>query len=145
MTLLPLPSTPECELDDELELPTIFGFTLRRGAATLPVGDCKAIHRALAQPDDDETGQRTALETTPCLLGQPVEWRDAGGHSVAALRLCIGARHLSEAWSPDPAAARAHLDRLLDQVAVIIIRIEALLRQLDETATPEVSHGHCAH
>jgi hypothetical protein len=75
-------------------------------------------------------------------LGQPDEWRGPHGQSIAALRLCIGARHITDSWSADPAVARDNLARLLDQVAVVIIRIESLLRQPHETATPEVPHGH---
>jgi hypothetical protein len=144
LRLLPLPPIGDAMLDDEMALPTIFGFTLERRGATLPLDDCKAIHRALAQPATDPTA-RPLFAEIPCVLGQPVEWRDAHGRSVAALRLCISARHVTDSWSVEPAIALANLGRLLDQAAVAIIKIETLLLQPDETATPEVSHGHCAH
>ena len=125
-----------------MALPTIFGFTIEKRGATLSLDDCKAIHRALAQPPDDEHASGNALfDSVPCILGQPVEWRGAHGQSIAALRLCIGARHVTDCWSADPAVARDNLARLLDQVAVVITRIESLLRQPPETATPEVPHG----
>jgi hypothetical protein len=143
LQLLPLPPTGDPELDEEMALPTIIGFTLKRRGATLSIDDCKAIHRALALPSND--ARNGVFASMTCILGQPVEWRDAHGHSVAALRLCIGARHVTDAWSADPAVARHNLGRLLDRAAIAIIEIETLLLQPDETATSEVSHGHCAH
>ena len=145
LELLPLPAIGDAELDEEMALPTIFGFTLKKRGAPLSLADCKAIHRALAQPaPHDGAARKTLFASVACILGQPVEWRGPDGQSVAALRLCIGARHITEAWSADPAAARGNLGRLLDQVAIAVTKIETLLWQLDETATPEVPHGHCA-
>jgi hypothetical protein len=144
LRLLPLPPIGDGTLDDEMALPTIFGFTLERRGETLPLDRCKAIHRVLAQPATDPIA-RPLFAEIPCVLGQPVEWRDAHGGCVAALRLCISARHVTDSWSAEPAIALANLGRLLDQAAVAIIKIETLLLQPDETATPEVSHGHCAH
>jgi len=144
--LLPLPPIGDPELDEEMALPTIFGFTVERCGAVLSLDDCKAIHRALARPPNDGNNSPKALfGSIPCILGQPVEWRDAHGRSVAALRLCISARHVTDSWSIDPAIARGNLGRLLDQAAIAITKIEWLLCQLDETATPEVPHGHSAH
>jgi hypothetical protein len=143
LQLLRLPPTGDPERDEEMALPTIFGFTLEKRGTPLSLDECRAIHRALAQPPNDERAARKALfDSVPCVLGQPVEWRGPHGQSIAALRLCIGARHITDSWSADPAVARDNLARLLDQVAVVIIRIETLLRQPHETATPEVPHGH---
>uniref|UniRef100_Q07H30 Uncharacterized protein n=1 Tax=Rhodopseudomonas palustris (strain BisA53) TaxID=316055 RepID=Q07H30_RHOP5 len=142
LRLLPLPPIGDVEFDDEMALPTIFGFTLTRRGATLSLDNCKAIHRALAQTSNDVRDGLFA--SLACILGQPVEWRDAHGQSVAALRLCISARHVTDSWSADPAVAQTNLSRLLDQVAIAIIQIETLLQQ-PETATSEVPHGHSAH
>jgi len=146
LQLLPLPPIGDPGLDGEMALPTIFGFTLKKRGVPLSLDDCKAIHRALALPQNDATASRQSLfGSMACVLGQPVEWRGPQGESVAALRLCISARHVTDSWSADPAIARDKLGRLLDQVAVAITKLETLLRQLDETATPEVPHGHSAH
>ena len=146
LELLPSPAMGDADLDEEMALPTIFGFTLQRRGSALALDDCKAIHRALAQPaTEDSVSGKALFASVSCILGQPVEWRGPQGQSVAALRLCVGARHVTDSWSADRTVADKNIGRLLDQVAVTIIKIEMLLWQLDETATPEVPHGHCAH
>ena len=113
--------------DDELTLPTIFAFTIERHGRALPLDGCKAIHRALAP-----TG----------LIGQPVEWRGHDGQSIAALRICIGARHVTESWAADPETSCRNLKHLRDASAAIAATIERLLQHHDQPKIPEMSHGN---
>lgn len=121
--------------DDEMALPTIFAFTLEPDGVPLASQACKGIHRALARAEaDSHSGGVDDLVTeASCLVGQPVEWQGAAGQSIAALRICIGARHVSDAWSADASLAKRNLQRQLAHVATIVARTEWLLRQHHET------------
>jgi hypothetical protein len=113
LRLLPQPLSAASDLDDdELLLPTIFPFTIEQQGRPLSMATCRIIHRALAA----ETG----------LIGQPVEWRDGEGQSVAALRLCVSARHVTESWSCDPDQTQHNMQQLLDAIAAIVAAIERL-------------------
>ena len=46
---------------------------------------------------------------------------------TAALRLCVGARLVTETWSPDARAAQQNLQRELDRIAGVVAKIELLL------------------
>jgi len=76
----------------------------------LSLDECKEIYRKLKAHD--------------CLVGQPVGWNDG---SAAALRICISARHVTEAWTPDSVVATQNLKDALDRVALIATRIESML------------------
>ena len=109
---------------DEFGLPTIFAFTLQRHGAALPLQDCKDIHRALGRALADEA---SPVAAQICLIGQPVGWGGARSDAIAALRICIGARHITEAWSADAAVGRANLQREIDRVATVVAKIEWLV------------------
>jgi hypothetical protein len=128
--------------NDELLLPTIFAFTLQQEGRAVSLDRCKAIHNALARDirdgltaDDPDTAAQSYL------VGQPVGWRLADGSSIAALRLCIGARHVSECWSADAKVARGNLYRALDRVATVIRKLDAQLRCHD-SRRQEPSHAN---
>jgi hypothetical protein len=118
--------------NDEFALPTIFPFTIECDGHPLPMDGCNAIHRALTS---DVSGMVTAVMTGTaadvasrrCLVGQPVGWRERHGRSVAALRICIGARDITESWSAHTDIARQKIDGVLDRVAVVAAKIELLL------------------
>jgi hypothetical protein len=112
--------------NDELLLPTIFAFTLEQHGCAVSLDRCKAIHNALAR-DISLTADEAETAAQSHLLGQPVGWHLADGRSIAALRLCIAARHVSECWSANPEIARRNLRAALDRVATVIGKLDAQL------------------
>ena len=59
---------------------------------------------------------------------------------MAALRICAGARLVTEAWSPDEETARRNLQRELGHVGTVVAKIEWLLAQMDGQDLAEVCH-----
>jgi hypothetical protein len=128
--------------NDELLLPTIFAFTLEQHGRAVSLDRCRAIHRALAgdirdslMTDQPETAAQSYL------VGQPVGWDLADGRCIAALRLSIGARHVTECWSPDAATARGNLRGALDRVATVIRKLDAQL-YCHDPRRQELSHAN---
>ncbi len=76
------------------------------------MNECKEIYRKLRALD--------------CPVGQPVGWNGRNG-SAAALRICIGARHVTEVWTPNPAVATQNLKGTIDRVSLIAAKIESML------------------
>jgi hypothetical protein len=60
--------------------------------------------------------------------------------TVAALRICAGARLVTEAWSPDENAARDNLQRELDRVRAIVAKIEWLVAHINDLHLTELCH-----
>jgi hypothetical protein len=75
------------------------------------------------------------------LIGQPVGWLAPDGRSVAALRICISARHVTECWSAGGETARRNLHRVLDRVTTVIEKLDAPLYRQDPPLQ-EFSHAH---
>lgn len=73
-----------------------------------------------------------------CLIGQPARIERKVEHPAAVLRLCVGAREVIEAWSPDATMARQSLERQIDRIAVVIAKIEM---SLAHAHFAEISHG----
>jgi hypothetical protein len=128
--------------NDELLLPTIFAFTLEQAGRTVSLDRCKAIHKTLAggipgSPSTDEP------ESAPqsCLVGQPVGWNLADGSSIAALRICIGARHVTDCWSTSPETARRNLRHVIERVAMVVEKLDSQLDCYDPRIQ-ELSHAH---
>jgi hypothetical protein len=106
--------------DEEQQLTTIFPFTIQRDGSSLSLNECKEIYRKLRAHD--------------CLVGQPVGWNNG---AAAALRICISARHVIEAWTPDQALspealpmevlASRNLKGTIDRVAMIAAKIDSML------------------
>jgi hypothetical protein len=127
--------------DEELAQTTIFPFVIRHNGRVLPLDDCRKIYRALARDarrdaSADERGHNPEIAAQVCLIGQPV----ALGES-AALRICAGARLVTESWSSDEAIARENLQRELGHVGAIVAKIEWLLAHIDGLNVTEVSRG----
>ena len=99
--------------DEDLEMTTIFPFTIEPAGRKLSLNECKEIYQKLKAQD--------------CLVGQPVGWTARNGRPVAALRISIGARQVTDAWSIDEALAERNLQGELDRVSVVAANIEALL------------------
>jgi hypothetical protein len=110
--------------DDELSLPTIFAFTLEQSGRAVSLDCCRAIHCALAgEIRNSLTTDEPEIAAQSYLIGQPVGWHLADGSSVAALRICIGARHVTECWSASAENARGNLRSVLDRVAIVIKKL----------------------
>jgi hypothetical protein len=121
--------------DEEMSVRTIFPFRLRRAGRALSPADCTIVYRALNTdvsdllPADLSPAQRSVAAQL-CHIGQPVDLPDG-----AVLRLSAGARIVSESWSPaGEAASLRNLQGEVDQVRVILDKIELLLRHFEALA-----------
>ena len=128
--------------DDELSLPTIFGFTLEPHGRAVSLERARAVYRRLADDIRDSlVTDAPDIVAQSYLVGQPVGWQLADGSFVAALRICIGARHVTECWSADAATAHRNLHAVLGRVAMLIRKLDAQLDRQD-TQRQELSHAH---
>ncbi|WP_063709760.1 hypothetical protein [Bradyrhizobium liaoningense] len=116
--------------DEEFAQATIFPFTLLRDGKPVSIAETWAVHRALARDMSDEISGSTAdreIAAQRCLVGQPVRMERQDETPQAVLRLCVGARLVTEAWSPDTAKARRNVQHVLDRIAHVLVKIELLL------------------
>jgi hypothetical protein len=128
--------------NDELLLPTIFPFTIEQDGRALALDCCKAIQCALASDiRDSHATDEPEMAAQSYLIGQPVGWHLADGSFVAALRICISARHVIECWSASAETARRNLRQVLDRVAMVIEKLDAQLYRHDPQLQ-ELSHAH---
>lgn len=130
--------------DEEFGEATIFPFTIERQGRVLSATDCRVLYHALAEDLGGVIAASRAdraVLARRCLLGQPVRIERHGFGPTAALRLCVGARDVTEAWSTDPVMAAQNLHRELDRIAETIAKIELLLAHTDVTQLTELSHG----
>jgi hypothetical protein len=130
--------------DEEFCSATIFPFTLQHDGSTLSATECRIVHRALARDLADVVAGSAAdreLATRPCLVGQPVRIERRGEQPTAALRLCLGARLVTEAWSPDAGVVRKNLQRELDRIASVVAKIELVLARASTPEFSEFCHG----
>jgi hypothetical protein len=142
LRLMPVPPRPveSCADDEEFAQSTIFPFTIVRDGRPLSPDECKKIYRALAQDSQGATSageHNDALAAKACLIGQPVAL-GRGGHAGAVLRICAGARLVSDAWSPDRNIANFNLQRELDNVRTVVLKIEWLLTHMDDSGVTEM-------
>jgi hypothetical protein len=144
LRLLPLqPRSPgEGVDDDEMAQRTIFPFVIRHGDRVFSLEHTKKLYRALARSiAHADSADDPAVATTPCLIGQPVALGVGEGQPAAALRICAGARLVTEAWSSDADIARKNLQRELGNVGAIVAKIEWLLAHSDGLDLAEVCGG----
>jgi hypothetical protein len=121
--------------DEEFAATTIFPFTLLRDGKPVSVAETGAVHRALAHDMNEEISGSAAdrqVAAQRCLVGQPVRLERSDEAPQAVLRLCVGARLVTEAWSADAAQAQRNLQHVLDRIAHVLVKIELLL---DRAAT----------
>jgi hypothetical protein len=146
-SLRPVPSasrTSHAE-DEEFAQGTIFPFTVRRDGVTLSATDCRLLHRALMRDCGDlfeGYPADRAVAAQRCLVGQPVRIERQGEAPTAVLRLCIGARLVADAWSPDERVAHQNLLCTADRLACIIAKIELLLARGDWSEPTELAYGN---
>ncbi|MBR0780719.1 hypothetical protein [Bradyrhizobium iriomotense] len=115
--------------DEEFAAATIFPFTLLRDGKPVSIADTSAVHRALARDMSNDIGGSAAdrqVAAQRCLVGQPVRLERADGKQ-GLLRLCVGARLVTEAWSADAAQSQRNLQHILDRIAHVLVKIELLL------------------
>jgi hypothetical protein len=136
--------TNACGTDDEeFAHATIFPFTIHRRRGPLSVDECRIVYRALAQDLRDVIGGSEAdrdVAARCCLVGQPVRVEMLDEEPTAVLRLCVGARLVTETWSSDASAAQQNLRRELDRIAGVVAKIELLLEH-DRTEFVELSYA----
>ncbi|WP_275169984.1 hypothetical protein [Bradyrhizobium sp. CSS354] len=128
--------------DEEFAQATIFPFTLLRGGKSVSIAETSAVHRALARDMAEEISDSAAdrqVAAQRCLVGQPVRLERQDGAPQFVLRLCVGARLLTEAWSPDPMQAQRNVQHVLDRIAHVLVKIELLLDRGAVTAAPAKS------
>jgi hypothetical protein len=116
--------------DEEFAAATIFPFTLLRDGKPVSVAETSAVHRALARDMNEEISGSAAdrqVAAQRCLVGQPVRLERPEEAPQAVLRLCVGARLVTEAWSADAAQAQRNLQHVLDRIAHVLVKIELLL------------------
>jgi hypothetical protein len=70
-----------------------------------------------------------------------VALRQRGPHPIAALRICAGARLVTETWSSDAETAHRNLQRELGHVGSIVAKIEWLLAHIDGLNVVELPRG----
>lgn len=120
--------------DEEFAQRTIFPFTLLRNGKPASIADTSAVHRALARDMNDGIDGSAAdrqVAAQRCLVGQPVRLERPDCAPQAALRLCVGARLVTGAWSAGGAQAQVSVQHILDRIAQVLVKIELLL---DRTA-----------
>jgi hypothetical protein len=128
--------------DDELAQRTIFPFVIEQNDRVLSLEHTKKLYRALAQGvTDTASADAPVVAATPCLIGQPVALGGGEGQPTAALRICAGARLVTESWSSDADIARKNLQRELGNVGAIVAKIEWLLAHGDGLDSAEVRSG----
>jgi hypothetical protein len=134
--------TAQGDDDEEFSCPTILPFMVRRRGAAISADDCLLLYRALARDLGDVLGgsaQDQEILRRRCLIGQPV--RIDGAQPGAVLRLCLGARQVTETWSPEASVTQHRLRVELDRAADVVAKLELLLDRLDELKSTELSHG----
>ena len=130
--------------DEEFAAATIFPFMMERHGSPLSVEACRAVHRLLTH---ELTGMAAGSEADRqiaarrCLVGQPVRLQRRDGEPAAVLRLCIGARLVTETWSAEAGIAQKNLQREIDRVAEVVAKIELLLAHAGGRQVAELSYG----
>lgn len=143
-SLQPVPTATEMTAGDDEEFAhaTIFPFMLLRDGKPVSMAETGAVHRALRRDMNDEISGSSAdreVAVQRSLIGQPVRLERQDDAPQAVLRLCVGARLVTEAWSPDMAQAQRNVQHLLDRIAHVLVKIELLLDRGAAATAPEKS------
>ena len=117
--------------DEEFSDATILPFAIDSGRGRLSATDGRLLYGALRQDLGEAIAGSEAdreIASCRCLVGQPVALERCGGEEpIAVLRLCVGARNVTDMWSADAAVAQQNLRRELDRAASVVAKIELLL------------------
>ncbi len=126
--------------DEEFAQATIFPFTLQQhNGRPVSIAETSAIHRALVRDMHEEISGSAAdrqVAEQRCLIGQPVRLERPDSAPQAALRLCVGARLVTEAWSVDVTRSQTNLQHVLDRIAHVLVKIELLLDRAAGAVSP---------
>ena len=125
--------------DEEFAQATIFPFALLRDGKPVTIAETGDVQRALARDMNEAINGGASDHQTAalrCLIGQPVRVERQDETPQALLRLCVGARLVTEAWSPDAAEARRNVQQVLDRIARVLVKIELLLDRGAAAAVP---------
>ncbi|OAF18268.1 hypothetical protein [Bradyrhizobium neotropicale] len=125
--------------DEEFANTTIFPFALRRDGKPVSIAETSAVHRALTRDMNEEISGSAAdrqVAAQCCLIGQPVRLEQPDTAPQAVLRLCVGARDVTDAWSADKTQAQRNLQHVLDRIAHVLVKIELLLDRASSAASP---------
>jgi len=134
---------PAAVEDEEFSEATVFPFTLHRDGRERSAHECRLLYHALAEDLSgviDGSDAEREIVARRCVVGQPVRI-DRLKAPTAALRLCVGARLVTETWSADAKVARKNLQRELDRIAETITKLELLLALDGEAGLRGLSHG----
>ncbi|MEY9745440.1 hypothetical protein ABIF65_004814 [Bradyrhizobium japonicum] len=143
-SLQPVPTATEKTAGDDegFAHATIFPFMLLRDGKPVSMAETGAVHRALRRDMNDEISGSAAdrqVAVQRSLIGQPVRLERQDDAPQAVLHLCVGARLVTEAWSPDMAQAQRNVQHLLDRIAHVVVKIELLLDRGAAATAPEKS------
>jgi hypothetical protein len=128
-------AAPSSVDEEEFSSTTIFPFTIEKNGRTFKPSASRAVYRRLSGNEPD-------LDRPECLIGQPVELLGANQSRRAALRMCVDARHVIDAWSPDPDTARRHLQTEIRRAAAVVANIESLLVRTERHEALVGTNGH---
>jgi hypothetical protein len=139
------PGAKAVDLDDqEFCEPTIFPFTIEGKCRAFSSHEYRVLYGALAQDLGDVIGRSASdrdLAARRCLVGQPVRIERSDAAPTAVLRLCAGARIVTETWAPNADIAERNLQAELDCAAEVVAKIELVLAHTEEKGFAELSHG----
>ncbi|MGJ4947671.1 hypothetical protein [Bradyrhizobium sp. HKCCYLS20291] len=129
--------------DDEFGFATVFPFALRRNGELLGIGETQAVYRALQLDLSGRFHGRMAdVAARRCLLGQPVRIERPSGAPIAALRLCIGARQITEAWADDVTSRRINLDADIDRIVDVVAKTELLVSDVSSQDLRDICNAN---
>ena len=147
LRLLPPQQRPEngSADDEEFAQTTIFPFVISRDDRVFSLEDCRKIYRALAGDARNTAaasghGYDPEIAAKICLVGQPVALASRERHPFAALRICAGARLVTETWSSNEDRARENLQRELGRIGAIVSKIEWLAAHINDLNLTELCH-----
>jgi hypothetical protein len=130
--------------DEEFCEATIFPFTIEGGHRTFSPHECRALYTALACDLGEAIGGSETdrdVAARRCLIGQPVRIERNNAAPVAVLRLCAGARVVTETWAPDVDVAERRLKAEFDRVVEVVAKIELVLAHAAGKGFTELAHG----
>ncbi|MDE2183657.1 MAG: hypothetical protein KGJ78_11620 [Alphaproteobacteria bacterium] len=133
-----LPPQPRADaaLDEELTVRTVFPFLVKHQEGHLGYDDAVLVYRALNRDlsgalPGHETPDTLQIAAALCHIGQPVKLPAGQDGPKAVLRLCVGARTVSEAWSSEPGEAERNIAAIAGQLSTIAAKLEIIMRHFD--------------
>lgn len=115
--------SPSASWDEEMCNKTIFSFLIERNSCLLGIDEMTNIYHTLNLDISDAAAKGNhALASVCCHVGQPVETPIG-----TILRIGVGARLLTEAWSADSHIAEERLRAIGDQAALAIRKVDLIV------------------